>query len=322
VTRFITTRLLHGVVTVYLVATAVFFLVRLAPGDPMNRGADRPMRPELRSQLERLYGLDRPLLEQYARYLRELARGNLGASFSERRPVLDAFRDRIPNTILLALAALLVDFAVGIAVGAFQGTRAGSRSDTALSVTTIMLYSMPVFWFGIMLILVFALGLGWFPASGAHGPLYAYASLPSRIVDRIHHLVLPAATLGLIGAASTARYQRAAMIDVVRLDFVRFARSKGVPERLVVLRHALRNALLPVITLFGLSFPVLLSGSVFVESVFSWPGLGRFVADSVAARDYPVLTAAAMIASVMVVMGNLLADLAYRAVDPRTRVDT
>jgi peptide/nickel transport system permease protein len=279
-----------------------------------------PASPQFIEQARQNAGLDLPVFQQYVRYVAGVARGDLGDSFSERRPVWDAIRDRIPATFALALTALLIDFALGISMGAVQGARPHSRTDGLLSGVTLTLYSVPVFWLGVVLMLVFALGLGWFPIEGSKSLVgYEQLSVFGRIGDRLHHLVLPAITLGLVGAAGTARYQRAAMLDVIRKDFIRGARARGLTEKTVVLRHALRNSLLPIITLFGLSFPILLSGAALVETVYGWPGLGRFTVEAVWSRDYNVVTGAAIISATMVVVGNLVADLLYRVVDPRTR---
>jgi peptide/nickel transport system permease protein len=324
VARVLAGRLLQGVVIVFLVATLTFVLVRLAPGDPFTRGFESsPASPQYIAQARINAGLDRPILEQYLRYLAGLSHGDLGDSFSQRRPVWDAIAERIPATLFLAFTALMIDFSLGILVGAVQGARPGSKVDDSFSALTLTLYSVPVFWLGLVLMLVFAQNLGWLPLSGAKSPI-GYYQLPlfGKLWDRIHHLILPALTLGLVGAAGTARYQRAAMMDVIGRHFIRTARAKGVSERAVVFHHALRNSLLPIITLFGLSFPILLSGAVLVESVFGWPGLGKFVVDAIGNRDYPVVTGAAIIAATMVVVGNLLADLLYVVVDPRTRPET
>ncbi len=320
-TRFLAVRLLHGAVVVFLVTTLTFVLVRLAPGDPFTRMIEgHPASPQFIEQARQNAGLDLPVFQQYVRYVAGVARGDLGDSFSERRPVWDAIRDRIPATFALALTALLIDFALGISMGAVQGARPHSRTDGLLSGVTLTLYSVPVFWLGVVLMLVFALGLGWFPIEGSKSLVgYEQLSVFGRIGDRLHHLVLPAITLGLVGAAGTARYQRAAMLDVIRKDFIRGARARGLTEKTVVLRHALRNSLLPIITLFGLSFPILLSGAALVETVYGWPGLGRFTVEAVWSRDYNVVTGAAIISATMVVVGNLVADLLYRVVDPRTR---
>jgi peptide/nickel transport system permease protein len=234
--------------------------------------------------------------------------------------VRDAFLERVPNTLLLAAAGLVIMFALGIATGAVQGSRPASRTDDALSLVTLALYAMPVFWLGLMLLLVFGETLGWLPVGGTHDAvLHSNMGALGRIADRLRHLVLPALTLGLVGAAVTARYQRAAMLEVATQDFLRTARAKGLTERVVLVRHALRNALLPAITLFGLAFPLLLSGAVLVEKVFAWPGLGQLAVDAIHRRDYAVVTGAAIITAVMVVLGNVIADVLYRLVDPRTR---
>jgi peptide/nickel transport system permease protein len=319
--RHLAGRLLQSAAIVVLVATLTFVLIHLAPGDPLSAGASGvPIPTEVREQLQRNFGLDQPLHIRYVRYLTNLARGNLGYSFAERRPVAEAIGARLSNTLVLAGSGLIVMFGLGVAIGAVQGARPGSRQDTALSLATLALYSMPVFWLGVMLILLFGQQLHWFPMTGTVDPTrHAFLSPVGQLWDRLRHLILPALTLGVVGAAVIARYQRAAMLEVIRQDFVRTARAKGLTEGMVMVRHALRNALLPTITLFGLAFPILLSGAVLVEAVFGWPGLGKLAVDSIARRDYYVVTASGIIAGVMVVVGNLVADGLYLLADPRTR---
>lgn len=319
--RYLAGRLLHGLAIVFAVTTFTFVLLQLAPGDPVDAlGATRRLTREVAEQQRVNFGLDRPIAERFARYVWNVAHGDLGYSYTWPQTVGAAIRQRIPATILLALAALLIDFTLGISVGALQGVRRRSRIDDGFTVITLALFSLPVFWLGMMLVLIFSHGVGWFPPSGTRTPwLYPHLSFLGSLWDQARHLVLPAVTLGVIGAASTARFQRAAMIDVIQQDFVRTARAKGLEERAVLYRHALRNALLPVITLFGLSFPVLLSGAVLVEEVFSWPGLGNLAVEAFRNRDYPLVTGMAIVTAMMVVVGNLLADLLYRAADPRTR---
>jgi peptide/nickel transport system permease protein len=270
--------------------------------------------------LRRQFGLDRSLPEQYARYLGQLVRGNLGVSFTQRRPVADAIATAVPNTLLLATAALVLDFALGILLGVVQAARAGRSSDVALTTVTLLVGAMPVFWVGLMLLLVFGETLRWLPLGGAVDPVL-HDALPwaGRVADRLRHLVLPAATLGLVGAGWTARFQRAAVLEALGQDWVRTARAKGAGEPRVLRRHALRPALLPTVTLFGLSFPFLLTGAVLVETVFAWPGMGRLAADAVGTRDYPLVTATAIVATAMVVLGSLIADALAAAVDPRLR---
>ncbi|MDJ0767066.1 MAG: ABC transporter permease [Myxococcota bacterium] len=321
--RYITGRLLQGAIIVFAVTTFTFLLLQFAPGDPVDAlGASASLSPEVAEQQRINFGLDRPIGIRYMRYISNVVRGDLGYSYTWPLPVLTAIKQRIPATVLLALAALIIDFAIGILVGAIQGARRGSRTDDTLSILSIALFSVPVFWLGLMALLVFSLGLGWFPQGGMRTS-WAYEQMGffATSWDIAWHLFLPALTLGLVGAASTARFQRAAMIDAVSHDYVKAARAKGLSERTIMFRHALRNALLPAITLFGISFPVLLSGAVLVEQVFSWPGLGALAVDAFSNRDYPLVTGMAIVVSAMVVVGNLIADLLYRVVDPRIRVD-
>jgi peptide/nickel transport system permease protein len=267
------------------------------------------------------FGLDKPLWVQYVRYLGQLAHGNLGRSFAQPRPVAAALADALPRTFVLALAALLIDFSFGLALGIYQAVRERRFADIALGNVALFVNSMPTFWLGLVLLFVFAQRLHWFPSGGMVDPvLCPRVDSPYCLLNFLWHLALPALTLGLVGAAATARYQRAAMLEVIRQDYVRTARAKGVGERRVLLVHALRNALLPFITLSGLAFPFLLTGAVLIETVFSWPGMGLLTVKAILQRDYPVVTAAALVASGMVVLGNLVADMLYASADPRIRV--
>lgn len=320
---FLARRLATAALVAFGVATITFLLIHLAPGSPLAGSGENPyVSAEAIEQMRRNFALDQPIHVQYVRYLTNLARGDWGMSFSMHRPVLDAFRDALPNTLLLAAAALIVDFLLGIALGTLQGMRPGTRLDRVGSAVTLTLYSVPTFWLGLMLVLVFGQELGWLPVSGVVDPvLYPTRNMLGKLLDRGAHLLLPALTLGLIGAAATARYQRAAMLEVIRQDFIRTARAKGLAERAVAL-HALRNAVLPTITLFGLALPTLLSGAVLVETVFAWPGMGRLAVEAIQRRDYPVVTGAATLVALAVVAGNLVADVLTRIADPRTRETT
>jgi len=319
--RQLVARLGQAVLIVGLVASFTFALIHLAPGDPTSRLAETPRVPaEVREQLRRNFGLDQSLTIQYVRYITNVARGNLGYSHAEHRSAGAAIASRIPHTLLLAFTALLIAFGTGIALGVVQGVRTGSRTDHTLSILTLTVYATPVFWLALMFQLALAEQLGWLPVSGAIDPaIYPYLSPIARVWNRALHLLLPALALGLVGAAAVARYQRTAMFEAMVGEFVRAARAKGLPERSVVLRHALRNALLSAVTLFGLAFPTLLSGAVLVETVFAWPGMGRLAVSAIAARDYDVVTGIAVVGATMVVLGNVLADMLYRAIDPRTR---
>ena len=311
-----------ALLTVLAVVTLVFFAIHLAPGTPFLPSGDRPLDPAVEAGLRARFGLDRPLGAQYVSYLGALARGDLGESFSQQRPVGEALAQALPNTLALAGSALAVDFVLGTLLGVLMGARAGRRSDRWLGAVTLVVYALPTFWLGLLLLLAFGQWLHWLPVGGVTDPvLYGALGFGGRMADRLRHLLLPALSLGLVGAAGTARFQRAAMLDALGQGFVRTARAGGLSERRV-LGHALRNALLPSITLLGLALPFLLTGSVVVETVFAWPGMGKLAADAIASRDYPVVLAATLVAAVLVVSGSLLADLLYAAADPRIRRET
>lgn len=314
-------RLLQAAVIVAIAATTAFLLVQLAPGDPLGDLLENPRVPvEVRDRLRERWGLDRPIHEQYLLYLRNLARGDLGWSFSQSRPVADAIADALPNTLLLMGVALIGAFALGVAAGVIRAGRRGSMADRVLGAGTLLFYSMPDFWLALMAMLVFAYWIPVFPTSGmTTAVMYDYLSPAGKLFDRLWHLVLPATTLVLLLAAIIARYQRAAFLDVATQDFVRTARAKGLQERAVLWRHVLRNALLPVITLLGLALPMLVGGAVFIEQVFAWPGIGRLAVGAIAARDHSLVVAIVIMGSVLVTLGSLLADLLYAIADPRLR---
>ena len=310
-------RLVASVAIVFAVITFIFILIHLAPGKPCSENLD----PRVCNLLTRQFGLDQPIAVQYWRYLVQLAHGNLGMSFSLRRPVWDALVETVPFTLQLAGVALVFDFVIGLGLGIYQATRVNRLPDLMLGNVTLFIYSLPTFWLAPILLLVFGEKLGWFPVGGASDPIFCpQVDSLYCVADRLWHLVLPATTLGVVGAAGTARFQRAAMLEVASQDYVRTARAKGVPERQIVLRHQLRNAQLSFITRFGLAFPFLLTGAVLVETIFAWPGMGRLAFDAILTRDYPVVTASALIASTVVVAGNLLADILLGFADPRLRV--
>lgn len=317
---YIARRIIQAGVIVFLVATLSFFLLHLAPGDPFTTLDNPNITEAVRQQWRTAYGLDRPLAEQYVRYLRNVARGDLGYSYSLHRPVAEALANALPNTLLLMGVALVMSFAIGILLGVFQARHRGSGLDHGIGTVSLVFFSMPDFWLAIMMLLVFAYRIPIFPVNGMFDPLlHSYYGFWGRVADRLRHLVLPAATLTLLSAALIARYQRAAVLDVLQDDFVRTARAKGLGERRILMRHVLRNALLPIITLMGLLLPALLGGAVFVEKVFAWPGMGYLTVNAIGTRDYPLVTAALIIGAVLVAAGSLLADLLSAVVDPRLR---
>ena len=319
--RYIARRLGQAVVIVAIVAAITFALIHLAPGDPFSAVLDNPNVSEtVRETLRAQYGLDRPLPEQFVRYVGALARGEMGWSFSHDRPVREVLASALPNTVLLMGVALVASFALGILVALLQVARRGSLIDHSLSGITLLFFSMPDFWLAILSLLALTYWLPIFPVGGAVDPvMHEYLSLGGRIVDRLKHLALPALTLTLLASASVARYQRAALLDVLPADYIRTARLKGLTEKEILRRHALRNALLPIITLIGLSFPALLTGAFFIERIFAWPGMGYAVVNAIGTRDYPLVVGGVIIGSIMVTLGSLLADLLYAWADPRLR---
>jgi peptide/nickel transport system permease protein len=304
------------------VATLVFVALEAAPGDPADLLlGDRPVPPEVRERIERAYGFDRPPLVRYGRWLSALfLEGELGWSHSRGRPVAQALADALPPTLLLSGAALLAHLVLGVAAGVVSGAGRGRAVDRALTVLGLAIYGMPTFWIGLMAILLASYVVPLFPASSMSSVGAERLGWIGRSLDGLWHLVLPAAVLGVGSAAALARFVRAGLIETLDLDFVRAARARGVSERDVLWRHALRSSLIPVINQVGLSLPVLVSGSLVVEVVFAWPGMGRLTYDALRAYDLPVVLAATMLSTVLVLIGSLLADLAMFAVDRRIRL--
>ncbi|HEX6309078.1 MAG TPA: ABC transporter permease [Longimicrobiales bacterium] len=324
---FILRRLLGAIPLLLGIATIIFFVLNLAPGDPTTFYFNPNVPPEIIEQLRRNMGLDQPLHIQYLRWLTSFFRGDFGYSLAQSRPVADVVFEALPNTLILTGTALVLMFITGILIGVVQAVRQYSIFDSVSSVTSLFFYSMPSFWLALMLMMLFSLKAhqwGWpiaLPPTGITSVSYEFMSAGEKIQDRIAHMVLPVATLTLALAAGVARYMRGQMLEVVRQDYIRTARAKGLPERTVIMKHALRNSLLPVITLLGLYLPFLFSGTVFVEVIFAWPGMGRVIYDAIFQRDYPLVMATSFIFAVIVVLGNLLADVLYAVADPRIRYD-
>jgi peptide/nickel transport system permease protein len=322
VRRYLWGRLLQAVSVVFLVTTLTFLLVHLAPGDPLAAALDRPgVTPEIRAQWRAQFGLDRPLGEQYLRWLANVPRGEFGYSLKYRRPVGALLADALPRTLLLVGLALAFSFVLGIVVGVLQAERAGAARDRWLGRGLLLLYSLPDFWFALVVLLLFAYRIPILPAGGIVDPvLHDYLPFGGRLLDRLRHLVLPVLTLTLLTSAVVARHQRSALLSVMPSDWMRTALAKGLSWRAAVRRHALRNALLSTITLMGLSLPAMAAGAIFVEKVFTWPGMGLLTVEAIGGRDYPLITASVLIISVVVVLGALLADLVVAASDPRVRL--
>jgi peptide/nickel transport system permease protein len=319
--RWLAARVAHALVTLAVAVTLLFFLMRVVPGDPLSRlSDDRPISPREIARLRERYGLDQPIGRQYAAFLTGAARGDLGVSIEFGRPVTRLIAERLPATLLLGGTVLLLNFTLGLWLGVRQAVRQGRATDRWLEVASLAGYSVPSFWLGLLLAWLAATHWRILPSGGMHDVLLDRDAGGARVLlDVLRHLALPALTLSLVSIAATMRYQRTAMLEALAFPFVQTARAKGITERRVVWHHAWRNALFPVITLFGLWLPVLVTGSVFVEQVFAWPGLGSLAAGAVGGRDYPLLMGTALLASALVVAGGLLADLLYALLDPRVR---
>ena len=317
--RFLSRRLLVGGVVVLGVVSLTFLLLHLAPGDPVVRLLGPMATGEQIESQRRALGLDQPLVLQYGRWLMEFASGNWGVSIATGREVRWMIGNAWPATVLLVGVSLALSYLFGILVGTVQAVRTGTKLDTALSISTVTLFAIPGYWLGLIFIMVFTYWLKVLPAFGASGLDADFLTGWDRLVDRVRHLILPVTTLVLIGIGGMARFVRGTMADALAEPHIVVARSRGLGERRVLFRHALRNASIPLITLLGLSLPALFSGAVFIEAVFAWPGVGRVLVQAVQARDYPVVMAATAISAALVVLGNLLADLGVAWADPRVR---
>ena len=317
--RRLAARLGQSVIVVFIVTTIAFFVVRALPGDPFAFDSPR-ITPALRAQLRAQFGFDKPLLVQYGLYLWNAAHGQLGYSTLRNDSVSHVLARALPNTLLLAGSALLISLALGVVIGTAQAVRRGRWFDRATSFVLLLIYSLPDFWGALVILLVFAYWWQAFPPGGTVNPvMHDYMSTGRAVADRLYHLVLPLGSLVLLTVASITRFQRSAMLEVLPADYVRSARAKGVPESQVVWRHAFRTALAPMITLLGVMLPAMLGGTLFVEQVFSWPGMGMLAARSIGDHDYDLVTGIAIVGAVLVVIGNLIADLLHAAIDPRVR---
>jgi len=302
-------RLLLLPVTALGVSILVFMVLHLVPGNPAQviAGADAP--PATVKQIEHELGLDKPLPEQYWNYLRRVLQGDLGRSLRSKRPVTSDIRDALPNTLVLAALAAILTPLVAIPLGMIAATRQGTPADTAVTFFSTIGITVPTFAVGLLLIFFFGIRLGWMPISGIGGSL--------RSLDGLKHAILPAITLSLGSIAVVTRLSRSALLEVLNQDYIRTARAKGLRERSVILRHGFKNALLPVITVYGLQIGALLSGAVVTETVFAWPGIGRLALSAIQGRDFPVVQGCLLVVATIFVLVNLAVDLLYALVDPR-----
>jgi peptide/nickel transport system permease protein len=312
-------RVLRVFPVAFMVVLLNFLLIHLAPGDPVHVLAGDAATPEYVAQVRKEFGLDQPVVTQLLIYLARIARGDLGTSFLHRRAVVWLIAERVGPTLVLMLTALTISVVAGVGLGLLAALRPNSWLDHTARVVALAGFSFPIFWLGQVLLLVFALHLSWLPAQGMESlrePLAGWA----YVLDRIRHLLLPALTFAFFNVALLSRLTRTTMVELLQDDFVRTARGKGVSETGIVLKHAFRNALLPIVTVIGTNVGLLLMGSVLTETVFGWPGLGRLMYEALYGRDYPVLMGVFLVVTVAVVLANLLTDLLYVRLDPRIRL--
>jgi len=303
---FLLRRLAFVFFVIFAVSTLVFFFIHLIPGDPVEIMLGETAQPSDKAALRAALGLDRPIGEQYVRFMKGLVHGDLGTSIRTHAPVGETILSRLPATAALAGAAILIAILIALPAGILSAVRPYTGFDHGAMLVSLLGVSMPTFWLGPLLILLFAIRLDWFPVSGRSG---------------LASLVLPALTLGAALAAILSRMTRSAMLDVIREEYITAGRAKGLPETVVILKHALRNALIPIVTVLGLQIGALLSGAVITEKVFAWPGIGRLLVDGIEARDYPLVQGCVLTISITYVLVNLLTDLLYAAIDPRIRFE-
>ncbi len=319
--KLILRRLLHGAILLLAVLVLDFFLIHLAPGDVAQALASQSggATPQILAQIRHAYGLDKPLLVQLLIYLGRVVHGNFGMSYFYNEPVLTLIAQRLPATLLLVISAQGWSIVLGTVMGVIAAGRPRGLRSHIVTIISMIGYSMPVFWLGIMLLIGFAYYIPLFPTSDMLSTSAIGASWWVQAVDILHHLVLPSFTLGFIYLAQYARLSRASMIEALQQDYIRTARAKGVAERWVIVKHALRNALMPVVTVGGLQFSQIIAGAVLVETVFNWPGMGQLAYDAVLRRDYTLILGILFFSAIVVVVMNLLTDLAYQWLDPRIR---
>ncbi len=311
---YVVVRLAQSIVLILFVSMLTFGLIHSAPGGPAILLAPEMTKEQIKAA-EKSLGLDQPLPIQYGRWLSNVAQGNLGNSYTQGLPVVTLVGKRLPETIELVFTGLLIAVIVGILIGIVSAMKQYSIVDHLATGFSFFGMSVPVFWLGLMLIILFSINLQWLPSAGAYT-----LGAPASLQDRLSHLVLPAIVLATANLAQIARYTRSSMLEVLNADYLRTARAKGLKERVVMVRHALRNALIPIVTVVALMVPRLVSGVAITESVFAWPGMGQLAVDSAIQRDYPVVMGITLLVSLLVVVTNFLTDLSYLFLDPRVKL--
>ena len=321
--NYIVKRILFMIPLLLGITVICFFVMHLAPGSPTDLQTE--MNPkasvEMKQHLRALYELDKPIHVQYWSWLKKISHGDLGTSFStDHRPVAAKIMERFPVTILINLLSLIIIIAVAIPIGVLSAVHQNSLFDKVTAVLVFIGFAVPTFWLALLLMIFFGINLGWLPISGLRSLNYEYLGVVDRFVDLVKHLILPVFVSAFGGLAGLSRYMRANMLEVIRQDYIMTARAKGLSERDVIYKHALRNALLPAITILGLSIPGLIGGSVIFETIFAIPGMGQLFYMAVMARDYPTVMGILLIGAILTLLGNLIADVSYAVADPRIRM--
>lgn len=314
--RYVLRRVLIAIPLLIGITALLFVLMQKVPGGPLAvYGANPHMHAADRARLIHAMGLDLPMHQQYFKWLLSAVQGDLGHSLFTGRPVLEMIAERTPNTLVLMGISTLISLIVGVALGVFSAIKPYSKFDYVATTGSFLGYSLPTFWFGIMLMMLFAAKLHWLPAGGMHS-----LGREGSWLDTIPYLILPVTVLSIVSIASWSRFMRSSMLEVMRADFIRTARAKGLSERLVIGRHALRNALIPIVTVVMMAMPGLFGGAIMTETIFAWPGIGRLFYDSMGKSDYPVMMGVLLISATLVVVFNLLADVLYSMIDPRIQL--
>ena len=312
--KYVLRRILQMIPVILAVTVLNFLIITFAPGDPVTALAGENATEEYKEQLRESYGLNKPIPERLVIYLGKLLQGDLGESYTYKRPVSEVIGEKMKVTLMLVRLSEVVTIVVGTLLGAFAARHEGRLPDTIISNGSMMLYCMPVFWLGMLLILVFAVKLRWLPSSG----MYSFGNVQySKFVDLIRHMILPATALFLVHMPTYIKMARSSVVEVAQEDYITTARAIGYSEKVVYRKHALRNALLPTVTMAGMSLSTVFSGALLTETVFSWPGMGRMIYDGVAARDYPIIMGGFLVTTILVVVGSFITDLVYMYLDPR-----
>lgn len=318
---YIFRRLLLTVPVLIGITIITFLVMHLSPGKPTDIITDmnQKITAEAKQRLVALYGLDKPVYIQYWQWLKRILKLDFGKSFKDDRPVIKKILERLPATLLLNFLSIILIFISAIPMGVFSAVKKDSIFDKITTVFVFVGFSVPTFWFAILLMILFGLHLGWLPISGFRSINFDELTLLEKIIDITRHLILPVLVSAFTGIAGLSRYTKSAMLEVLHQDYIRTARAKGLSETSVIFKHALRNALIPVVTIVGLTIPDLIGGSFIFETIFAWPGMGRLGYEAIMSRDYPVIMAVGTIVAILTLLGNLIADITYAYVDPRIR---